>query len=138
MAYKLDNAKRMYNLVRRFPKAEIICMFLNQNIPRRTTSRSIAKCLQGIPCANLPKNGGQKIFNKAGPERHKNSLLHYENCHANSELLRAPYQRYFSRYTLKWRNRRKAVKYTANQLARISILCHRALRMIYSANNEGI
>lgn len=77
MAYKLELRKSIYNLVGQVPKSEIIRIFENQNISRRTIYRTIAECEQGIPCTNLPKSGRPRIFTRIRTER----LIRREKTH---------------------------------------------------------
>lgn len=142
MAYKLEIRKSIYNLVGRIPKAELIRIFENQNISRRTIYRTIAECEQGIPCVNLPKSGRPRVFNGARLERlvrrAKNTLgISVRKLARQYQTSKSTISRELSRNALKYRKRRKAPKYTANQLARIPICC-RALRRIHFANNRVI
>lgn len=56
MTYKLE-IRSIYNLVGRIPKPEVIRIFQNQNISRRSIYPSMAECKYRIPCEILPKSG---------------------------------------------------------------------------------
>lgn len=142
MAYKLELRKSIYNLVGQVPKSEIIRIFENQNISRRTIYRTIAECEQGIPCTNLPKSGRPRIFTRIRTERlirrAKNTLgSSVRKLAREYRTSKNTISRELSRNGLNYRKRRKAPKYTANQLARIPICC-RALRRVHFANNRMI
>lgn len=142
MVYKLDLRKSIYNLVGRMPKPEIVRLFEDQNISRRTIYRTIADCEQGIPCLNLPKSGRPRTFTHNRADRLVRSAK--DRVGVSLRKLGRQYRtskntvsRELSRHGLKYRKRKKCPKYTENQLARIPRCC-RALRRTHFANNRVI
>lgn len=142
MAYKLEIRRSIYNLVGRVHKSEIITIFENQDVSRRTIYRTIAECEQGIPCMNLPKSGRPRIFTAARAQRlilrAKNTLgTSVRRLARHFGTSKSTISRELVRSGQKYRKRRKAPKYTANQLARIPVCC-RTLRRIHFSNNRVI
>ena len=124
MAYKLEFRKSIYNLVGRMPKPEIVGVFENLNISRRTIYRTIAECEQGIPCLNLPKSGRPRIFTQERADRlvsrAKNRIgVSMRKLGREYRTSKDTVSRELDRNGLKYRKRKKCPKYTANQLARI-------------------
>lgn len=142
MSYKLDLRKSIYSLVGRLPKPEIVRLFEDQNIARRTIYRTIAECEQGIPCLNLPKSGRPRIFTQERAERlvrrAKNRVgVSLRKLAREYRTSKDTVSRELVRNAVEYRKRRKCPKYTENQLARIPRCC-RALRRIHFANDRII
>lgn len=142
MSYKLEIRKSIYNLVGRIPKAEIVRIFQNQNISRRSIYRTIAECEEGIPCLNLPKSGRPRSFTRERAERlvrrAKDRVgVSTRKLARQFRSSKSTVSRELARNGQKYRKRRKCPKYTVNQLARIPRCC-RQLRRIHFSNEKVI
>ncbi|CAH1110287.1 unnamed protein product [Psylliodes chrysocephalus] len=127
MSYKLDIRKGIYSLVGRIPKHDIVAIYQEQNISKSTIYNTIRNCEEGIPCINLPKTGRPRILSV----RRERRLM--EAAKDKVGVSQRKLARTIDRPNLVFGKRRKAPKYTADQLERIPRCC-RALRRIHFAN----
>lgn len=142
MAYKLQFRKSVYNLVGHMPRAEIVRLFENQNVSRRTVYRAIAECEEGLPCLNLPKSGRPRLLTGHRAnwliESAKNKIgMSLRKLSRRYGVSKDTISRELKRRGIQYRKRKKCPKYTQNQLARIPRCC-RALRRTHFANNKVI
>lgn len=142
MSYKLELRKSIYKLVGRVSNTEILRIFENENISRRTIYRTIAECEQGIPCLNLPKSGRPRVFTAERAvrlvQRARNTTgMSVRRLARQFGTSKSTVSLQLKRNGLKYRKRRKCPAYTQAQLLRIPRCC-RQLRRVHFANDKVI
>ncbi|XP_050500950.1 uncharacterized protein LOC126880917 [Diabrotica virgifera virgifera] len=125
-------------MVGRMSKRDIVNIYRDQNISKSTIYRTIRECEEGIPCINLRKSGRPRILNHIREARlieaAKNKIGDSQRKLARRfHVGKTTVYRTLSSNNIIYRERRKAPKYTEDQLERIPRCC-RALRRVHFVN----
>ncbi|XP_050508102.1 uncharacterized protein LOC126885559 [Diabrotica virgifera virgifera] len=119
-------------------KRDIVNIYRDQNISKSTIYRTIRECEEGIPCVNLRKSGRPRILNHIRDARlieaAKNKIgVSQRKLARRFHVGKTTVYRTLSSNNIIYRTRRKAPKYTEDQLERIPRCC-RALRRVNFVN----
>ena len=70
---KVDVRKRVYSVLGRMEKADVVKHFQTESMPRRTIYNIIKRYESGLPCEDKPRQGRPAKFNKQQLQKLKNS-----------------------------------------------------------------
>lgn len=130
---KVDLRKRIYSLLGRMKKTDVVKHFQTEAVPRRTIYNIIKRYESGLPCEDKPRQGRPVKLNKQQLQKLKNEA---ENRVGTSQrklakkfkVSRPCIQRSLKKIGLKYYKRQRAPKYTEKQLEQIPKKCRKLRR----------
>jgi transposase len=130
---QLELRKRVYNLVGRMKKSDIVNHFGKENISRSTIYSIIKRCENGEQVEDKPRKGRPCIMSNKMQKKLKNFAknrvgVSQRKLASKFSVSRACIRRNLKKSGLKYYKRQKAPKYTKQQLKKIPTRCRKLRR----------
>ena len=130
---KVDVRKRVYSVLGRMEKTDVVKHFQTEGVPRRTIYNIIKRYESGLPYEDKPRQGHPAKLNKQQLQKLKNNAENHvgtsqRKLEKKFEVSRPCTQRILKKIGLKHYKRQCAPKYTRKQLEQIPGKCRKLRR----------